>query len=480
MVKSCCAVGCTNRHQKGSGLSFYRFPVASDRRSQWIAAVRRENWQPNEYSWVCSAHFVSGKKSDDPLSPDYVPSLFNHVKSPQKRRVKRQLERYEQRKSTKKRRLDVIEDISSSHSELEQGDSQQGDSRQGIGEENETQIPHTADSSTMTDMSARYISALEEECLQVTGEKRELKSNVPWSENALQFDEQKVKFYTGLPSFSILMIIYNFVSAQVHYGTKARALSKFEEFISTVLKLRLGLYDQDLAYRFGVHQTTISRNFRRWIDIMFTRLKPLIKWPGREELQKTMPLDFKAHFKKCVVIIDCFEIFCERPKPLKARAQTYSSYKHHNTVKYLIGIAPQGVITFISKGWGGRASDQHITENSGFLDLLLPGDQVLADRGFNIQESAGLYCAEVKLPPFTRGKKQLDKVDVDFARQLSRVRIHVERVIGLLRQKYTILESTLPINMIMCPENSDISLIDKIVTVCCALCNCCESVIPFQ
>ena len=104
----------------------------------------------------------------------------------------------------------------------------------------------------------------------------------------------------------------------------------------------------------------------------------------------------------------------------------------------------------------------------------------IADRGFNIQEAAGLYCAEVRLPPFTKGKKQLNKIDVDFARQLSRVRIHVERVIGFLRQKYTLLESTLPINMIMCPENSDISLIDKIVTVCCALCNCCESVVPFQ
>ena len=125
-------------------------------------------------------------------------------------------------------------------------------------------------------------------------------------------------------------------------------------------------------------------------------------------------------------------------------------------------------------------SDQYLTENSGFLDLLLPGDQILADRGFNIQEAAGLYCAEVRLPPFTKGKKQLNKIDVDFARQLSRVRIHVERVIGFLRQKYTLLESTLPINMIMCPENSDISLIDKIVTVCCALCNCCESVVPFQ
>ena len=107
---------------------------------------------------------------------------------------------------------------------------------------------------------------------------------------------------------------------------------------------------------------------------------------------------------KCVVMIDCFEVFCERPKSLMARAQTNSNYKHHNTVKYLIGIA-QCVITFISKGWGGRVSDQHLTENFRILENLLPGDQVLADRGFNVQEAAGFYCAEVKLPPFTRGKK---------------------------------------------------------------------------
>ena len=70
---------------------------------------------------------------------------------------------------------------------------------------------------------------------------------------------------------------------------------------------------------------------------------------------------------KCVVMIDCFEVFCERPKSLMARAQTNSNYKHHNTVKYLIGIA-QGVITFISKGWGGRVSDQHLTENFRILE----------------------------------------------------------------------------------------------------------------
>ena len=102
---------------------------------------------------------------------------------------------------------------------------------------------------------------------------------------------------------------------------------------------------------------------------------------------------------------------------------------------------------------------------------------MLADRGFTIQETAGLYCAEVKLPPFTRGKRQLSKVEVNVARRLSQVRIHVERVIGLIRQKYKVLESTLSINMLACNETETVSSIDKIVTICSALCNCCNSVV---
>ena len=69
-------------------------------------------------------------------------------------------------------------------------------------------------------------------------------------------------------------------------------------------------------------------------------------------------------------------------------------------------------------------------------------------------------------------------MEVDTARQLSRVRIHIERVIGLLRQKYTILEGTLPINMVMTSPGTRYSTIDKIVLVCAALCNCCPSVVP--
>jgi len=60
-----------------------------------------------------------------------------------------------------------------------------------------------------------------------------------------------------------------------------------------------------------------------------------------------------------------------------------------------------------------------------------------------------MYCTEVKIPPFTKGKKQLSKMDIDGASKLSSIRIHVEKVIGVIRQKYTILQS---INMIMCGD----------------------------
>ena len=96
-------------------------------------------------------------------------------------------------------------------------------------------------------------------------------------------------------------------------------------------------------------------------------------------------MEFRKCFEKCVVIIDCcFEVFMERPANLKAQAQTWYYYKHHNTVNFLISICPQGAITFISKGWGRRVSDVYLTEHCGLLDKLLSGDVVLANRGFNI------------------------------------------------------------------------------------------------
>ena len=91
MVKSCVAVGFANCSEKGSKLSFYRFPADSERRLKWIAAVQRKNWEPTKCSWICSAHFVSGRKSEDPLSPDYVLSLLGMYQVQQNEEKQRNL-----------------------------------------------------------------------------------------------------------------------------------------------------------------------------------------------------------------------------------------------------------------------------------------------------------------------------------------------------------------------------------------------------
>ena len=160
-----------------------------------------------------------------------------------------------------------------------------------------------------------------------------------------------------------------------------------------------------------------------------------------------------------------------------ARACAWSNYKHHNTVKFLIGICPQGVISFISKAWGGRTSDKYLTENCHILNRLLPGDIVLADRGFNISESVALKGARLEIPAFTKGKGQLSSLEVEETQRLANVRIHIERVIGLVRQKFQILSGILPIEA--CYSQHSSPQIDKIAVVCCALTNICDSVVPF-
>jgi len=55
------------------------------------------------------------------------------------------------------------------------------------------------------------------------------------------------------------------------------------------------------------------------------------------------------------------------------------------------------------------------------------------------KDSVGLYAARLQIPSFTKGKPQLSVLDIETTRSLANVRIHVERVIGAVRQKYTIL-----------------------------------------
>ena len=114
------------------------------------------------------------------------------------------------------------------------------------------------------------------------------------------------------------------------------------------------------------------------------------------------------------------------------------------------------------------------------LRKLLPGDIVLADRGFDIADSVGFYQAKLYIPAFTKGKKQLSAQEVEETRKTVNVRTRVERVIGLVRRKYVILQSKLPTELVKAKPGESLAPIDKIARVCCALTNSSESIVPFD
>ena len=251
-----------------------------------------------------------------------------------------------------------------------------------------------------TDLIMVDIAALEHDCQQRMNETHLFKEQTNQKsyplQESLKIDARLLTFYTGLTSMIVFAAVFNFV-ASIIPQTQISKLTHFVRFILTLMKLCLNLSNYDLAFQFAVSETAVGRVFSKWITVMHCRLSPLIKWPDREYLQKTMPFCYHRHYGLRVVsIIDCFELFIEKTSNLLAKACTWSTYKQYNTAKYLISVTPQDSISFISKYWGGRTSDKYSTEHSRYLNKLLPGDIILADWGFDVADSVAIMGASLE------------------------------------------------------------------------------------
>uniref|UniRef100_A0A6P7H041 Uncharacterized protein LOC114345171 n=1 Tax=Diabrotica virgifera virgifera TaxID=50390 RepID=A0A6P7H041_DIAVI len=279
----------------------------------------------------------------------------------------------------------------------------------------------TAGTSTQTCLTSEDLNK-QQELLSFAEEKLNKLSNrfskVTLSYNSLKDDNTKCLYYTGL-EFPILNILFNKIKQHIPTSSIS-ALEPCEQYLLTLIKLRLNLPFKDLAYRFGISNSTCSSYFNIIISILYQKLKTLIIWPEQEVAQKNIPSCFKEVFQdRTSVIIDCFEVPIEKPSNYLTQQQCWSNYKHHNTIKFLIGMTPQGSISYISNAWGGRTSDKQIVELSGFLDKIKPHDVVLADRGFLIEESLAFLQAKLVIPAFTKGKKQLIPLEIEQTRRIA-------------------------------------------------------------
>lgn len=272
--------------------------------------------------------------------------------------------------------------------------------------------------------------------------------------------DREVQFFTGVTTEKFLCLVL-ILKAVVAFGFPGK-MNIYDQILLVLMKLRLNCLYGDLAHRFGVSSAQVGSIFRFWVPKMAEELKELIVWLPKDSISASLPNSFKAFYPGTTCIIDCTEVFVDRARNMNARALTYSNYKHHNTFKFLVAVSPNGVIMYVSPCWGGRTSDKLLVNSSSFYSFLQPGDEVMADRGFTIEEELRQRGVKLNIPSFTRGKRQLSEVDVTRTRRIASVRIEVERVIGKMKN-FRILKSSLPLVFH--------KMLDHIVVICAALCN---------
>lgn len=112
----------------------------------------------------------------------------------------------------------------------------------------------------------------------------------------------------------------------------------------------------------------------------------------------------------------------------------------------MIGIAPNGAVTFISQLYTGSISDREIVIRSGFLaQEFSEGDSVMADKGFTIQDLLPLGTS-LNIPPFLGQFEQMSPENVIRTQQIASVRIHVERAINRIKN-YRIWSGLIPLSL---------------------------------
>ena len=436
---NCCVPHCTNNSLRNSGISFHKIPKDEALQKKWVKLLKTKGLQdigPNYR--VCSSHFPGGKKT-------YLNNIPTELTAPKHAKTRRQL--FRQEIDTPKECEDELLNLNS-NSELVERENLELSSVVCTPITNEMKLRKEIDSlkEKYNDLQKRFEQA--DKCT--------------FRLERFIGSDHDFKSYTGFPDYATFSAFFDYLSPAcdnlIYYGSntsenptnqtkhgKPRSLSPEQELFMVLSRLRCGLLLEDVAHRFGLSTSHVSRIWITWIAFLYQRLCALPIWPSRQFVDANMPACFKISYPQTRVIIDCTELFIERPSSCRSQSITYSSYKNHNTAKGLIGISPSGYPSFVSSLYAGRTSDRKITKDCGILDLLEPNDQIMADRGFDIQDDLPNNVT-LNIPPFLDGKDQLSLDEELTTRKIASVRVHVERAIARIKS-FRILHQDIPLTI---------------------------------
>ena len=199
-----------------------------------------------------------------------------------------------------------------------------------------------------------------------------------------------------------------------------------DQIFITLMKLRQNYPNFHIAQLYGISESTVSNIIHTFIHVLHKLLFENImksNCPSKNKNRIVAPTSF-LKFPNCRMVIDCTDFKIAIPKQMDKQRATYSSYRSINSFKALIGVSPHGVINFVSKLYPGSVSDKAIVQHCGLLDILSPGDLILADKGFLIQDILP-EGVTVNVPPFLYTK--FTEQEILLTKEIASCRIHVER-----------------------------------------------------
>lgn len=302
--------------------------------------------------------------------------------------------------------------------------------------------------------------------------------SVPFGVEKFRANDEDIQFYTGLPNYRSFLILLNFVDAGengknilMQHGRhssvsqkagRRRKLSAENQLFLVLMKLKGGIFHKHLGHLFDISMSTVSKLFSAWMSFLYLNLTQLGLWLPRQAIDTTMPVAFLDKYPTTRVIIDATEVRCEVASSFVTQSGTYSYYKSTNTFKGLVGISPNGLVTFVSELYMGSVSDKEIVIKSGLLTMPFDqGDSVMADKGFKIADLLKDLGVTLNIPPFlNRGKFSVEEVEE--TQDIAALRIHVERRIQRIKS-FHIFDRPIPISLA--------PLANQIWTVCTILTN---------
>ena len=441
-MKTCCCVpGCS---KKSVG---HIFPRDKLLKKKWVHATKRAHFKPSAHSRVCSDHFLPGDYVEQSwaskeagvtrryLKKGAVPSVFpwTQEKEPSNRSI-----RMQQRK------------------QIMQQDGPDGwveSDRLAVdaicGNEVEVESSQESDIPPVTSPAAEEVPKFEEKSTQAG--LKDYFGIHKWKNN-----DKAIEYFTGFKDYDHFRFVFSLLGESVNclnYGSRYSELSIIDPenaFFLTLFKLRRGTPDVELGFHFGMSDRQVGVIFATWINFLFYEMKDWGITPA-DRAEGDVQL-----------ILDCTEMKIAQPTDPVLQQMTYSNYKSANTMKSLVGIDCKGMVNFVSDAYGGAYSDRAILEKSGVLDHLSPGDVLLVDRGFHIEDMCNARGLIVNAPASLRGRTQLTPRERLNSSMLSSRRIHIERVIGLAKT-YKMLKNEL--------HQSKMLLGSRIVYVCFMLAN---------